>query len=309
MKNFLLTIALLTLGGFVYGQQRPQYTLYMQNNYILNPAIAGIEDYYDMKLSYRSQWVGLEAAPKTGYLSYQMPIGDVDSRHHGVGGNIVSDKTGPTSRLSFDGSYAYHLPISGNLKVSFGVSAGFTQYTTDASQLNPADPNDPAIANSRISQFLPDVSAGLWLYSDKFYVGASGLQLVPATLNYGSSTPSDQNRYRAHYFFTGGYRFPIGYDFLATPSIMVKWIDPAPASMDFNFKLMYQETVWAGVSYRKADSFSALLGVNISSLINVAYSYDYGVNELTDFHKGSHEIILGLQLNNSGRLKCPRNVW
>ncbi|UKJ09013.1 type IX secretion system membrane protein PorP/SprF [Solitalea lacus] len=308
MKKILLTIVIAIFVVCVHAQQRPQYTLYMQNNYILNPAIAGIEDYYDLKLSYRSQWVGLEAAPKTGYLSYQMPIGDVDERHHGLGGYVVSDKTGPTSRLSFDGSYAYHLPITRKLKVSFGVAAGFTQYTTDANRLTPADPGfDASIVSG--TQFLPDISAGIWLYSDRYYVGASGLQLVPATLSNSTASAAKLNKYRAHYFFTGGYRFPLGEDFLATPSIMVKWIDPAPASMDFNFKLMFQETVWAGVSYRKADSFSALIGVNISSLINVAYSYDYGVNELGDFNSGSHEVILGLQLNNSGKLKCPRNVW
>ncbi|AFD05892.1 PorP/SprF family type IX secretion system membrane protein [Solitalea canadensis] len=307
MKNFLLTIALSLLMACAYAQQRPQYTLYMQNNYILNPAIGGIEDYYDLKLSYRSQWVGLEGAPKTGYASFHAPIGDVDERHHGVGGYIVSDKTDATSRLSFDLSYAYHLPISGNMKVSFGVAGGFTQYSTDADKLNPANPGDMAVVSG--TQYLPDVTAGIWLYSDKFYVGASGLQLIPATLSNSTSSEKALNKYRAHYFFTTGYRFPIGYDFMATPSIMVKWIDPAPASMDFNFKLMYQETVWAGVSYRKADSFSALIGLNISSLINVAYSYDYGVNELTNFNKGSHEIILGLQLNNSGKVKCPRNVW
>ncbi|SMO74256.1 PorP/SprF family type IX secretion system membrane protein [Solitalea koreensis] len=307
MKKYLLALLFVGSSIVVYAQQRPQYTLYMQNNFILNPAIAGIENFSDVKLSYRNQWVGLDAAPKTGYLSFHTPIGDVDERHHGVGAQVVSDKTGPTSRLSVNADYAYHLPISGNMKISFGVAGGFTQYNIDGSQLIVVNPNDPAIASA--TQFLPDLTAGVWLYSDKFYVGGSALQLIPASLDFGNGNPSGLNKFRTHYFLTGGYRFPIGYDFVATPSVMVKHISPAPVSMDFNFKMMFKETVWAGISYRKADSFSALVGVNISSLINVAYAYDYAVNELTNYTSGSHEVILGLQLNNHYKVRCPQNVW
>ena len=64
----------------LFAQQKPHYTQYILNNYILNPALSGIENYTDLKLSVRDQWVGLDGAPKTMYLTIHSPIGKKDYR-------------------------------------------------------------------------------------------------------------------------------------------------------------------------------------------------------------------------------------
>ena len=66
--------------AFAFAQQRPHYTQYILNNYILNPALSGIENYTDVKLSARDQWVGLNGAPQTFYFTIQGPIGKKDYR-------------------------------------------------------------------------------------------------------------------------------------------------------------------------------------------------------------------------------------
>jgi hypothetical protein len=64
-----------TIGVFSFmvlageAQQKPHYTQYVLNQYIINPAISGIENYTDVKISARDQWVGLAGAPKTSYLT------------------------------------------------------------------------------------------------------------------------------------------------------------------------------------------------------------------------------------------------
>jgi type IX secretion system PorP/SprF family membrane protein len=313
MKRILLALTFFCFMSVIsYAQQRPQYTLYNQNNFLINPAVAGIENYYDTKLSYRTQWAGLESAPQTGYFSLQGPIGDVSSKHSGIGGYVVSDKTGPSVRNSFNLAYAYHLPVNRTINLSFGLSGGITQYSLDGSKLNPNDPNDPSITNGKANQILPDLGAGLWLYSTKFYVGVSGQQLVPATLDFGTNNGEatvGDNSYKAHFFLTSGYRFAVGEDFLITPSILCKFVSPAPTSVDLTLKAMYMETIWGAVSYRTSDSFAISMGVNISSTFNIGYGYDFGVSGLSEFHGGSHEILLGFQINNKGKSKCPRNVW
>lgn len=76
--RFLL---ILTLGNLLAsGQQRPHYTQYVINPFIINPAIAGIDNYTDLKLAMRDQWVGLKGAPKTSYFSIHGPIGKSDYR-------------------------------------------------------------------------------------------------------------------------------------------------------------------------------------------------------------------------------------
>src|SRR3954468_10521851 len=61
-------------------QQQPHYTQYIINGYILNPAITGIENYTDVKISHRHQWVGLQDAPVTTYFTIHKPIGKQDDR-------------------------------------------------------------------------------------------------------------------------------------------------------------------------------------------------------------------------------------
>ena len=60
--------------NILMAQQRPYYTQYIMNNYLINPAVAGIENYWDMKLSHRIQWVGLQDAPLTTYITLHGPL-------------------------------------------------------------------------------------------------------------------------------------------------------------------------------------------------------------------------------------------
>src|ERR1700761_7430902 len=134
-------------------QQKPQYTQYVFNNLLLNPAVSGIENYTDVRAGYRSQWTGLQGAPVTSYLTITAPIGNdflqgdatafpangginPSSRlytqnymaaepHHGIGASIVSDQAGPINQTTFDLSYAYHLGLAADLNLAVGASVGF----------------------------------------------------------------------------------------------------------------------------------------------------------------------------------------
>lgn len=55
-------------------QQRPYYTQYILNNFLINPALAGIENYWDVKTSHRIQWQGIQDAPVTTYLTFHGPL-------------------------------------------------------------------------------------------------------------------------------------------------------------------------------------------------------------------------------------------
>src|SRR3978361_1571347 len=75
LKMKVLTIVLIILMvNFAHAQMRPGYTQYVLNNYIINPAVAGIENYTDVKLSHRHQWVGIDGAPVTTYLTIHGPL-------------------------------------------------------------------------------------------------------------------------------------------------------------------------------------------------------------------------------------------
>lgn len=343
MKRIKLLIPLLTVTVSLTAQQKPYYTQYILNNYILNPALSGIENYTDVKLSYRNQWTGINGSPVTTYLSVQGPIGKKDYRttatsfevpgenprgkqyweeytapepHHGVGMIVMNDKTGYLSRFSMYASYAYHKPLGIRTTLSAGFMAGISNVSLDRTKIvwGSLDPNDPAIGynNGELKKLRPEVGAGLWLYSRDYFIGASVLNIIPGkakfvnTDKYGSS-------FAPHFIASAGYRYLLGENISMLPSVCVQWINPEPVQVHANVKFQYQDKAWLGGSYRFTDQlggYAAMAGINISGAFNIGYSYDVSTNSrLRTYTRNTHEIILGFLLGNKYDDSCPKHVW
>lgn len=339
LKRIAIIISLFA-GMETSAQQRPYYTQYIMNNYIINPAVAGIENYWDVKASHRLQWVGLQDAPVTTYISIHGPLqkSDYDREsatsfhasgsnprgqaywrdyvsaepHHGVGLTVLNDRTGPLNRFAAYGTYAYHLSLSPRTSLSAGVSAGITNMSLDASKLNFGTTTvDPAVAGSGvINRIKPDISAGLWLYSANYFVGVSAQQIIPQQIAFSDNTVQlQQGKLLPHLFFSAGYRLQLNENISLLPSTLIRYVNPLPLGLDFNAKLQYQDLLWVGGSYRYQDGFAAMVGLNISHSINVGYSYDMQTSNLNTVSKGTHEILIGFLLGNKYGDWCPRNLW
>ncbi len=323
----------------VFAQQRPHYTQYILNNYIVNPALTGIENYTDVKLSYRNQWVGFPGAPQTVYASVHAPLGKKDYRtnatsfqvpgenprgksyweqytsaepHHGIGGSIISYKTGYISRIYATASYAYHIGLTPKLNLSAGFSAGVSVTNIDASKIELANSFDPAIGGyaNEIRRNRPELNAGLWLYNDRFFAGFAVQQIIPQKLNLVSSE-FYQSTLVPHFFATTGYRFLVNDDINIIPSTMIRYIPSMPLFIDVNVKAQYQDRFWVGANYRIREGFAAMAGLNISNTFNISYSYDINnANYLLRYmQRGTHEIVLGFLIGNKWGELCPRRVW
>lgn len=318
-------------------QQRPQYTQYIFNNFILNPAISGIENYIDVKGGYRNQWQGLDGAPETSYFSIHAPIGkkflygtstsvpqgggtNPNSRsylqtymasepHHGVGFHVVSDKAGPIARTDVNLTYAYHIGITEQVNFSVGVAAGMSKIYLDHSKITLENPIDRAIGTGNYNQFKPDLSAGVWLYGPRYFAGISAQQLLKSPISFSDDASYNQGKKVPHLFVTAGYKIYLGDDFAAIPSTLLKFVSPVPVSVDFNLKLAFRDRFWLGGSYRKDDALAAMAGFNIGSLLNLSYSYDFTTSDLNTVSNGSHEIVLGIFLNNRYKVSCPQKSW
>jgi len=312
-------------------QQLPQYAQYLQNNFLINPALAGIESYADARLGYRQQWAGLQDAPRTFYLTAHLPIGNPDfaiepasprfsfgqaqnrnvlpDRHGGAGFTILRDQTGPWDRFSVNVTGAYHYPLSDVWQISAGLSAGMTQHTLDFDQIHLANTQDPVVSVGKVNTFRPDVNAGLWLYSSDFYAGFSVQQLWPTKLKFRRSTYDWQGQLIPHYFLTAGYRLPLADDWDFTPSILLKKAIHAPLSWDLNFKFSYRNSLWFGLSYWQKSAFIGWLGVRLAEKFIVNYTYEVALSSLNSATRGSHEISLGVSLGNRYHSSSPRSFW
>lgn len=338
-KACILLLFLLSLHLTAMTQQRPYYTQYIMNNYLLNPAITGIENYFDVKAGHRSQWVGIPGAPVTNYITIHGPLGKKDYRqnvtsfdmkgenprgrsyveqytapapHHGIGGSVINYKTGYINRLFVNVSYAYHVGLTPRMSLAAGFAGGFTTTTLDASKIELANPADPAIGNAMGSmrKLKPDLSVGIWLYSDRFFAGVSAQQVIPQNFSLVNHE-YDKSMLVPHWFATAGYRFFLSDEVSAMPSLMARYIADEPVFVDANIKLQYMDRFWLGGNIRFREGFAAMVGVNISSTFNVSYSYDVNNSKymLQSQQRGTHEIMLGFLLGNSYGDMCPRNVW
>jgi type IX secretion system PorP/SprF family membrane protein len=337
MKKTLPFLLLLVFASGSFAQQKPQYTQYILNNYILNPALSGIENYTDVKMSMRNQWVGLNGAPKTVYFSAHGPIGKKDYKtsatsfnvpgqnprgeaywenyeaseaHHGIGMSLTNDQSGLYSRFNADISYAYHLGLSPKTNISAGFSAGINKVSYNRSKANAADPNDPALsAAGDLYKITPDLNAGIWIYSSDYFVGLAAQQIIPQKISFNTTAPGI--KMLPHLFGTFGYRFLLNEDLNAIPSVMIKYVPgtSVPAQFDLNVKVQYRDLLWMGASYRNQDGYAAMLGANVGNTFNIGYSYDLTTTHLNTVSHGTHEFIIGILIGNRYSSKCPANMW
>lgn len=282
------------IGGMtaVEGQQLPQYSQYLLNSYVLNPAITGRTNYFEAKSNNRFQWTGITDAPRTFTLSMQGPI---KTENMGVGGYLFTDVTGPTSRVGAYGSYAYHIKLNDDdMKLSLGLFGGIMQYSVDGSKINLVDEADPLYSSGIESIVIPDAGAGVYWYGDQYFLGFSVPQLLQNKLLL-SKAGDPIGQLVSHYYLMGGYNFDVGGGFEVEPSFLMKYVNPTPAQFDFSAKVTYQKTFWLGGTFRTDDAMSVLIGYNMQDKLLFGYSYDFTTSDLKNYSTGTHEIMLGMR--------------
>ncbi len=288
MKKFYIVIVLL-IATQVYGQQDPQYTQYMYNMNVINPAYAGSKENLSFGLLYRTQWAGIDGAPKTATFFAHSPIGE----KVGLGLSVISDEVGPIKETNAYVDFSYTLKLGGEHNLAFGLKAGATFHDIGLAGIDLIDPNDPFFEN--ISTTTPNIGAGFFYYTDSYYFAGS----VPNILN---SVHLDANGNKigsevAHYFFTGGYVFDLSANTKLKPSFLVKSAFDAPTSFDVNLNVLFWNKFEVGGSYRLDDSFSGLVNFAITPSLRVGYAYDSVTSDISRYAPASHEFMLLFDLN------------
>ena len=308
MVKKLITIFIIGFSLSSQAQQDLMVSLYMFNHLLLNPAYSGSHEYMMATALYRKQWVDLKGAPETQVASLHGPLG---LTQFGWGALISHDKIGVTDRTDAYLNAAYHLKVGAKLRLSMGLRAGGGYYSYKNSDLTYWDEGDPAFAGDKVSKFLPNVGAGLYLYSRKFYAGLS----VPTILSYdptkslslSSSSGEVVPHQVRHYFATVGTAIELSQDVVMKPSVLVKYVDKAPVETDFNLNFLLVNTLWIGGSYRTGDSFVGIIELQLTRKLRLGYSYDFTFTDIKDYSTGSHEIMLGYDFGyDIMKIKTPR---
>lgn len=291
--NLRIALALLCLGSVSYNtmaQQDAQYSMYMFNPLSVNPAYAGTRNAFSVVGIYRSQWVGIQGAPKTANLSLHTPI---MSSNVSVGLSFISDQIGLTKSSTLKGDLAYKIKL--NRKdhyLSMGLKTGVDLYQVNTAQGEILDNSDQLYANLQ-SKPLFNVGAGLYYYGKKHYLGLSSPKLIE---NLYSSKSAGDFRQTKHYYFTGGVVIPLNSTIQFKPSFVVKALENAPTSVDLNASFLFYEKLWLGAMYRVQEGCGLNLVYYINDYMSVGYSYDYSLSKLRKYNSGTHEIMFGIDL-------------
>ncbi|MCK5135304.1 MAG: type IX secretion system membrane protein PorP/SprF [Bacteroidales bacterium] len=291
--TYIILLALFAGSVGLLGQQMPHYTQYMFNDFVINPAIAGVHDFYQIRTSHRFQWVGLADPPLTNSIGFYGPHANLDM---GYGGYVYNDVTGPTSRTGITGSYAYNIAINNDIRLSMGISASMMQFRIDGTQLNPKIVSDESILQVVSASYLPDAGIGVYLYAEEFYVGLSAAQLLNNNIKIFDNK-NGLNRLKTHINLTGAYRFQVDADWIIEPSVMIKGTAPKELSFDLTAKTEWKKMVWGAVSYRYHEAIGILLGYSYEETLFFGYAYDIGITSLRKYNTGTHEIMIGYRFN------------
>ena len=300
MKTRILLLVLMFTGVLSYAQQDAQFTQYMYNTININPAYAGSRGALSMFALHRTQWVGLDGAPVTNAVSLNTPINESNL---GLGVSLINDKIGPTTENTISADLSYTIQTSEIWKLSFGIKATANLFDLDPSKLNPVNATDPSLQN--YNKFTPNIGAGLYLHSDKAYVGIS----IP---NFIQTNRYDDNevaifKEKINYYLIAGYVFDLNDYVKFKPALLTKMVKGAPLQVDVSGNFMFFNKLTLGVAYRWSASVSAMVGFQITDGLYAGYGYDRETTHLDNYNSGSHEIFLRYELfNNISKITTPR---
>lgn len=297
-------------------QQAPQYTQYIFNELVINPAYSGSKDILNVNATYRSQWTGLDGAPTTQTLSVDGPA---RNNRLGWGAHLINDEAGAQSQTGISANIAVRIYLTRKSQLSLGVAGGLMQHTLDGTKLHAGDDQpDVAIPEERVSRLLPDAKLGIFYNTERYYAGLSVANLIPYRADKMVVTTP-----RRHYFFSTGYMFDLGPYVRLKPSFLLKEDFNGPANMDFNAFFVLYNRVWLGGSYRtavnmftdvnmdeikKRNAWGLMAQVYATPKFRIGYSYDVSLTKMQDY--ASHEVSLGYSFfrKQNGRTITPRNL-
>jgi len=309
IKNILkhiLKYFILILGISALAQQDPQFTQYMYNMSVINPGYAtDNSDLINLGALYRAQWVGSVGGPTTGSFFAHTWLG---KRMEG-GISVVHDQIGGVVKeTNLYTDFAYAIPINENSKLSFGIKAGLTFFSTNFNGFTYSDAlPDPAFSEN-VSKTFPNIGIGAFYFGERFYLGLSAPNLLKSEHLDNNSGIITSGTEELHLYLTGGYVFNINSNLKLKPAFMTKGVSGAPLSLDLTINALFNNKFEIGIGYRLDDSISGLFNFRVTESMRIGYAYDYTTSNLGRFNSGSHEIFVLFDIGKlgNGYDKSPR---
>lgn len=289
----IVTMLVLFSSLWVQAQQDPNYTLYGYTMNLINPAYAGSEGTTDLGLNVRSQWSNVKGAPQTQSFIFGTPVG----KNVGLGLSVISDQTFIEKQTSIGLDFSYHLRLDDVHELYFGLKGSFNSYSANTEGLvTYGIGQDPKLMGLS-GRFNPNFGAGIYLKHADYFLSVS----VPRLLN--SDRLEEENGIatlgpnRSHMYMAGGYNFALGGNTVFKPSVLLRYVNASPLSVDLTGVFEFNNSFELGAAYRIEESISGLVLFRASKSMQIGYAYESSLqNSIQGIENGTHEIMMSLKL-------------
>jgi type IX secretion system PorP/SprF family membrane protein len=284
----IFLVAVIQQSGFA--QQDPQGSMYFFNPLAFNPAYAGSRGSANVTAIGRFQWVGINGAPNTQFLSVHMPF---KSQSIGVGLHVINDKIGSRTSQSIYADFAFAVRLNKKEdRLSFGLTGGVDINQFNFNGLVVTDPTDINYLNT-YNGANPNFGLGVYYYGKRHYLGFSIPRLLSMSLSNSTVSTASTSR---HYYLAAGYVFKLSSVVDFKPSVLLKITENAPFTLDVNASFFLFERFWVGGMYRFHESAGLNIAYQVKDFMLIGYSFDYPINDLRTNNFGSHEVVLSFDL-------------
>lgn len=300
MKKLLTILIIAASAGSALSQQEYTYTFFGDNVAFYNPAAVGENDYTALTGTFRKQWVGFDGSPTSGGITFDMPLKKVNM---GVGGMVYQDHVGVTNQTKVAAIYSYHVKLNEKHTLAFGINAGFDIVNTKFENLVYWDQDDEVYDNNYVNVFVPHFGFGAHYYTEKLHIGIS----IPRMISMNSDQFNSINFENApsmvtHYYLSAGYKFDLKNDFSLKPSILLKYTNNVTPQGDISLICFYKEMIGLGAAYKSLGFASSFVQYNYKDAVVIGYAFDFSLNPLQQYSKGSHEIMIQYRFNKKAKI-------
>jgi len=277
-------ILLLTSVITVSAQNSFSYSQYMNNLLPLNQAYSLLDKNASISGLYRSQWTGIEGAPKTFMFNAAIPL---ENMNGATGVTVLNDQFAVERVTEANAFFAKGIQLGNENFLGVSLNAGVRQYVANYTSLATMDPS----FRNDVHQTRPNVGFSVMLYAPTYYIGFALPELTISAL--GNASTQDNSYFKSHFNISGAYLVDNSSDFKIKPAFLAYYTQGQPLTVNFSTTLYVKNLIGLGADYRTGKQMSGILSIN-SRNVRIGYSYQFGTSgyNLGGVNNAVHEVCL-----------------
>lgn len=290
LQNIVLLL-LLSISSSAIAQQESVITFYNDHLNLVNPAAVSVKGETAISSTIRKQWTGVKDAPETQAVSFMTPL----NNKLAFGVSVIRDQVFIEKQTFVTVDFSYKVQLNDDLNLFMGIKAGGNNYEVNTSGLQTYNVQmDPSL--QPISRFNPNIGIGFYLQHQDYFVSLATPKMLDTKRAKNEEGFASAATDQAHYYLTAGRNFSINETIKLNPSMMIRYVNGAPFSVDFTATTVIDNTLNLGVTYRTDKSLAGLTKININKNFALGYAYEYNVgSQLLGRANGTNEFYLQYQ--------------